>query len=155
MPTTRVYTVEGAQRAIATLPRELQKELRVASKDIASDIASEASDRARSQGGVAGIIARYIKARSDRYPTVEMGSRTQLPPRSSPRRGSHQRVVDLIYGAEFGGQGRVRTTAGGSTMQFRPHRGRRGYFLYPTIRDGGDVWLRRWLDALQSALERI
>lgn len=154
MPTTRVYTVEGAQRAIATLPRELQKELRVASKDIASGIASEASDRARSQGGVAGLIARYIKARPDRYPVIEMGSRARLPTSgngwSRTRRGSRQRIVDLMYGAEFGG-GSPRTP------QFanHPHRGTRGYFLYPTVRDRERETLDRWLDALQSALERI
>lgn len=154
MPTTRVYTVEGAQRAIAKLPRELQKELRVASKAIASDIASDASARAASQGGVAGLIARYIKARSDRYPVVEMGSRARLPTSgtkwSRKRSGSRQRVVDLMWGAEFGG-GPPRTPQ----FSNHPHRGTRGYFLYPTVRDRERETLDRWLGALQSALERI
>ena len=36
MPTTKVYTLEGARRALAMLPKDLQKEMRAASKDIAS-----------------------------------------------------------------------------------------------------------------------
>lgn len=126
----RVYTIEGAQKALRSLPKHLQKEMRQASKDIAGDVATHAGGAARAQGGVAGHVAPSIKARTDRYPVIEM-------------RGP------AILGAEFGGGARPRT------RQFEPHRGTRGYFLFPTVRERGDEAVDRWLDALQKSLDAI
>lgn len=150
----RVYTVEGAQRAIARLPKELQAELRHASKDIASDIADEAEGRGRSQGGVAALVAPSIKALSDRYPTVRLGSEARLPTSgngwSRRRTGKGQRIADLWRGAEFGG-GSARTPQFAS----HPHRGTKGYFFYPAVRDQQDSALKRWLEAMQTALDKV
>lgn len=151
---SRAYTVEGAQAALRRLPRELQGEVRQASRDIASDIASEAERTARAQGGIAAMVAPSIKALTDRYPTIQMGGEGRLPTSgdgwSRRRAGRAQRVGALWAGAEFGG-GPPRTPQ----LASHPHRGTRGYFLYPTVRDRQDEALGRWVDALQNALDAI
>jgi hypothetical protein len=131
---SRVYTVEGAQRALRQLPKHLQKEMRKASQDIAQDIATAASGMARSQGGVASHVAPSIKAKRDRYPVIVLGG---------------GRLGGPAYGAEFGGGARPRT------RQFEPHRGTRGYFMFPTVRDRSDEAMGAWLKALQKSLDAI
>jgi hypothetical protein len=132
---SRVYTVEGAQRALRKLPKELQTEMRKASQEIAQDIATRAASAARQQGGVARHVAPSIKAKRDRYPVVVLGGT--------------QRLGGPALGAEFGGGARPRT------RQFQPHRGTRGYFMFPTVRDRSDEALKSWLDALQKSLDAI
>ncbi len=153
MPTTKVYTLEGARRALAMLPKDLQKEMRAASKDIASDIARSARGAAAIQGGLAYHVGKSIRARHDRFPTVSMGSNTRLP-RSGPgwsrkRTGPGQTINDVWGGAEFGSKRHA---------QFRPWRGNRsgaGYFLYPTVRERGDEAFERWTEALQKSLDKL
>lgn len=53
----------------------------------------------------------------------------------------------IFAGAEFGGQGRP------STMQFPPHRGKRGYFLYPWMRQNAERLNDRWDKAVNDAME--
>lgn len=150
----RVYTVVGAQAALRRLPSELQREMRVASQAIAADIADEADDRARSQGGVSGLMAGHVKAVKDRYPVVRLGDQQRLPTSgagwSRKRSGRGQRVNDLWRAAEFGG-GSARTPQ----LVGHPHRGTLGWFFYPAVRDRQEEALERWSEALQRALDAI
>lgn len=47
---------------------------------------------------------------------------------------------EMTFGTEFGGQRRRHT------LQFRPHRGRDGYFFWPTVRRHSDDIKRMWDD---------
>lgn len=151
--TTTYKTVAGLNKALARLPKEASAQLRTASKDIAGDIADEAADRARGQGGLAALVAPTIRATRDRVPKVLMGSARKLPEEGSDwthgRGGSRQTIGDVIWGAEFGGGARA------STVQFLPHKGRSGYFLWPTVRDRSDETQARYSEALMDALESI
>jgi hypothetical protein len=151
--TTTYTTVAGLNKALAKLPKEASAELRTASKAIASDIAQEAQGRARGQGGVAALVAPTIKAYRDRVPTIRMGGTKKLPTEGAgwerTRDGDKQTIGDVIWGAEFGG--RARST----TMQFLPHKGTVGYFLWPTVRDRSDDMQERYSKALDDALESI
>ena len=51
----------------------------------------------------------------------------------------------LFYGEEFGGQARP------STMQFPPHQGQRGYFLFPAARENADKFQKVWEAAIDTA----
>lgn len=53
----------------------------------------------------------------------------------------------IFTGAEFGG--RMRPV----TMQFPPHRGKRGYFLYPWMRANAQKLNDRWDRAIADAME--
>lgn len=153
MPTTRYYTLDGARRALSSLPKELQSEVRRASKDIAGDVARSARGAASVQGGLAYLVGQTIRAVSDRFPTVSMGSGARLP-RSGPgwsrqRSGPGQTINDVWGGAEFGSK---------RHRQFRPWLGNgfsAGYFLYPTVRARGDEAFERWVGAVQAALDAI
>lgn len=146
-------TIEGLNAALRMLPKEASAKLRDASVDIAADIASEASGRARSQGGAASLVAPSIRATRDRVPVVKMGGSTRLPASGNgwarSRGGARQTIGDVIWGAEFGGGARP------TTLQFQPHRGRTGYFLWPTVRDNNRDIHERYSDALLKALEAI
>jgi hypothetical protein len=50
-----------------------------------------------------------------------------------------------FYGNEFGGQARP------STMQFPPHLGQRGYFLFPAARENADKFQKIWEAAIDDA----
>lgn len=52
----------------------------------------------------------------------------------------------IFFGAEFGGQSRP------STMQFPPHMGRRGYFLYPAKRQNQEHFDTIWDRGIEAAM---
>lgn len=56
-------------------------------------------------------------------------------------------VSPIFFGAEFGGQARP------STMQFPPHQGRRGYFLYPAKRMNEDRFNDIWDKGVEAAMK--
>jgi hypothetical protein len=59
--------------------------------------------------------------------------------------GSGSDAEQMALGTEFGGQRRK------TTMQFRPHRGREGYFFWPSVRSHSDEIKKKW-DALLDRL---
>lgn len=157
MATKVTFTsVAGLNKALRKLPKEASAKLRDASQDIAKKIASDAADAARSQGGLAAIVAPSIRASRDRVPVVRMGDSSPLPTSGTgytrSRSGTRQTVGDVIWGAEFGGGARPTTT------QFRPWRGSgngAGYFLFPTVKDAHEFIQDEYSDALLDALNKI
>jgi len=141
---TAYNSIAGLNKALTKLPKEAASELRGASKDIASHVADKAAGRARGMGGPAALVAPSIRATRDRVPVVKMGGSARLRPGSAT-----QTVGNLIWGAEFGGQARPRT------MQFLPHKGTVGYFLWPTVRDDSDYIQERYSSALLDALNQV
>ena len=61
--------------------------------------------------------------------------------------GKKSRPGGMSLGTEFGGRGRPRT------MQFRPHRGRDGYFFWPTIRANSSRIKQMWDDLVEQLIE--
>lgn len=112
--------VEGLaelRKALKAVDAAAPKELAAAGKEVASFVAEDARGKAGGLGGVAGHVAPSIA------------------PGGSARGGSVNfggAAYPMAMGAEFGGQGRP------TTQQFRPHLGRTGYFVYPSIRDNGE-----------------
>lgn len=141
---TKVYsTVAGLNAALRRLPKEASVELRKASMNIAVDVASKARARAYGIGGAYRKVAPTLKARRDRIPVIAMGGSKRLRP------GPNQTVGNLIWGAEFGGQGRR------TTQQFLPHKGQVGYALWPTVRANHDQTVDDYKEALEKALKGL
>lgn len=167
--------LEGYKGLIARLnrlPKTAQVEMREAALEISEDearriAAAGAADDAQSQA-----VARFVKARKDRLPAIAAGGARKTGVSGGATAGQ------LFFGAEFGGgstkaftaqtetyktrsgKERTRTTgfsfAGGkrsTTNQFRPHRGRRGYWFWEQLREDEARMLARWEGAL-TALER-
>lgn len=145
--TMTFYQVAGLNRALRKLPKTASSNLRDASQTIADKVAKDAAGKASAQGGVAGLVASSIRSGRDRVPLVKMGNSKRLP---GKRSGARQTVGDVIWGAEFGGQGRP------TTQQFKPWRGSStgaGYFLWPTVRDDRTFIEKEYGDALLEAID--
>lgn len=151
----KTYTfakVKGFRRFLSDLPEDVRIALIGRIEVVNEDIADEARRRATAQGGVAALVAPSIKAIKGKNPTVRMGSRKKLPRSGNgwarARKGKRQTIGDVVFGAEFGGGGQETTPDGGSTLQFKPHRGNEGFFLFPTVREN----MGRIVDACADAI---
>jgi hypothetical protein len=129
----RVSGLNELNRALRTMGKEFQSELKDANRDAAEMVASGSRSAAYSLGGVAAKTAPSIKA----------SVRTTAAAVSFGGTG-----YEFAGGAEFGSY-RFR--------QFKPWRGNgsdAGYFLYPTIRRDADKIEGEYTDALDDLLRR-
>lgn len=128
---------------LSTYGKEVSKRAREESKKIAQDEAEKISIRASTSGDkVAAAVGVTVRARSDRVPAIVSGGARRLSTLSGkPRAGA------VFFGAEFGGGGRP------TTRQFRPHKGKTGYFLWPQLREDEREMVERWLTAIEGILE--
>ena len=131
----QIVGVNKLLRVLSKAPKELQAEVRDASQSIASDLVAGAKDAASTP--LQRMVVGGLKARRDRVPVVATSGKVG---RGVPTR-------DVFYGAEFGGQRRT------TTQQFQPHKGRHGYFFYPTARARGDKYADMWADAIDKAFK--
>lgn len=122
-------------RALNSIPKDLQNEVRDASQDIATDLVAGAKSAA--VGKQAEMVAGGLKVKRDRVPVVAASGTLR----------DGVRMRDVFYGAEFGGQRRP------TTMQFPPHRRQEGYFLYPTARRRGRHYATLWAEAVDAAFK--
>jgi hypothetical protein len=128
-------------------------------------------------------VMKGIKAkRNERTPTVYLDKSsfvsTTFPNRKRGKKGGKKVTrADVFFGAEFGG-GKFgkgnRTTAGakswakrdgvavdgyrkggGYTSQFLRHRGKSGYFFWPTVRKEKENIAKEYLDAIERVLKRL
>ena len=118
------------QNGLKQFDSKIIKSLAKSYKAIGDMVIERAQVKAEGQGGVAKKAAEAGAMKSS---TSQAGVTVRL--------GS--KAVPYALGAEFGG-GRFRagkpSPNGGYTSQFKRHKGREGYFLYPTIREAkGDI----------------
>jgi hypothetical protein len=128
--------VEGLaelRRALKAVSATAPKELSAAGKEVADFVAADAKDAAGALGGVAAKVAPSISARASAG-----GGALGLGGSSYP----------MALGAEFGGRGRP------TTQQFKPHLGRTGYFVYPTIRRDADRIESEYADKLDDLMRK-
>lgn len=121
-----VVGLKELQRELKHLDAEWPKELRAANKEAAEMVARRTRSSFARGPGVSPKVVPSIRALAQqRSAAVKIGGQ-RFP---------------FALGAEFGG-GKYRkgrpTPAGGYTTQFRPHRGKKGYHLYPTLRASTD-----------------
>jgi hypothetical protein len=130
--------VEGLKRflrVLSTLPKDLQNDTRDASQEIAGKLVSSARNAAHTP--LQHLASTTLAAKRDRIPTVTSKGKVR----------AGVRAQDIFYGAEFGGGKRP------TTRQFLPHKGRVGYFLYPTIRSEGSRYFDMWAAAVDKAFK--
>lgn len=149
---------------------EFNKELRKGSVEVAQHVVKRAQARASTQQEKR--VAVGLEARSDRIPTIRVSSSRNFVSASRPnrRRKTKVKVIDVFFGTEFGGgkygkgnpapkkSYKDGSTKGGKfayTKQFRAHRGRQGYFFYPTVRDEGATIERLYGEAVQRVLRKV
>ncbi len=160
-------SMDEFRRGIGKLPKAVKKELKEAGYEMTREVASEAASEALGLGRQAKHVASKIRPRRQKEPQLVMTGKSAFKP-SSGRRGA--RTSDIMWGAEFGGSGYSGRRSSGAnpvpwnlnssstsphstTRQFLPHKGRTGYFLWPTIRQFDFIGPYR--DALFKAMLRM
>ena len=91
------------------------------------------------------IVARSVRARRDRVPTIQAGG--------------GGKAGRLVYGSEFGmnkrsgwyGARRYRRSAG---RQFRPHQGAQGYWFFPAVEQAEGEIGRAWNEAADEIVRK-
>lgn len=135
---TVAFEVAGLRdflRMLNTLPKEFNAQVRDAASDIGASLVSDATNAARTP--LQRLAASGLRVKRDRIPVVRSGTTLVKP---------GVRANDIFFGAEFGGRRRP------TTQQFLPHRGRTGYFLYPTARANSRNYMERWGKAIEDAM---
>lgn len=161
IPRNGVY-IEG----LFELLRDLEKaddrfntEMRKASLEVAKGLAQNARRAASTvQHNRQALEASHgLQAKSDRVPTVKLNENMRFKSVNRGRvRGSRGRMVnrkvtmgDVFFGAEFGGQARR------TTKQFPPHRGKGGYFFWPTVRNMRQQIAEEYLNTIEEVMKRL
>lgn len=130
--------VDGARETLAAfkdLPKEASAELRKAALDLADMLAQRVKAAGAAEGRQAALLVGTVKPRRDRIPSITVGGTTAVG-RSWPKRG-RGKAFELLFGSEYGGRGHG----------FKPHRGRFGYWINPTVEAEQDAVGREWLAA--------
>ena len=164
---------------------EFNKYARIASKQVANLIVVAATFEAASvtRNRQAMEVMKGMVATSDRVPTIKLKEDSPFNSRSrkfgssyniKTRRRVKRKVTrgDVFFGAEFGGGkhgSSNRTTAGaksragtemgrkggGRTTQFLRHRGKSGYFFWPTVRKNKENIAKEYLNAIDRVLDKL
>ena len=128
-------------------------EMRKAARQVAGNLVLKAKGEAATvtRNRQAIQVMRGMKARSDRIPTVSLSHKSPFISKSNPNKNRKRPVTrgDVFFGAEFGGQAQPRT------KQFLRHRGRSGYFIWPTVRKEKENIAKEYLDAIQKVLNTL
>lgn len=161
---------------------EMRKAAAVVAQNLLDKAKAEASTVNRSRQATEVMKGLKVK-RNDRIPSIYLADKSSFVSKSFPnrRRGKRggKKVTrgDVFFGAEFGGgkYGKGNSTSagarswsvkdgkavdgyrkgGGHTSQFLRHRGRTGYFFWPTVRKEKQNIANEYLSAIQKVLDRL
>ncbi len=129
--------------------RELRKAAYAIAKDLSVKVLIEAGTVSRSRQAVA--VAKGLRAKNDRYPTISLRGQSPFPSKSRPPRKRNRPVTraDVFFGAEFGGGASSRTD------QFLRHRHQSGYFFWPTVRKNKNSIAKEYLEAIDRIVKTL
>ena len=126
-----IFGLKEMQRALRKAPPETRKRVNAGSKEVAEHVVQLMKVRARTvpHAHQYELVVPSLRAIAGRTPRMRIGGTRK----ARVSRKARPSVGEFLHGVEFGGRARKRTSRGGSTMQFAPHRGRKGYVIFPTI----------------------
>ena len=160
--------------------KRFDAEARIAAGKVAEMLLNKAKTEAGSvnRNRQATEVMKGMKVGIDRIPKLYLANTSAFVSKSNPNRNRKRKVTrgDVFFGAEFGGgkfgkgaktsagarsvnkKGESRDgyrKGGGYTSQFLRHRGRAGYFFWPTVRKEKKNIAREYLDAIQKVLKTL
>jgi len=161
---------------------EMRKAAAIVAQNLLDKAKAEAATVTRSRQATEVMKGLKVK-RNDRIPSIYLADKSSFVSKSFPnrRRGKRggKKVTrgDVFFGAEFGGgkYGKGNSTSagarswsvkdgkavdgyrkgGGHTSQFLRHRGKAGYFFWPTVRKEKQNIANEYLSAIQKVLDRL
>lgn len=174
--------LRDASRADANFNTEMRKAAAIVAQNLLDKAKAEASTVTRSRQATEVMKGMKVK-RNDRLPTIYLADKSSYVSKSFPnrRRGKRggKKVTrgDVFFGAEFGGGkfGKGNSTSagarswsvkdgkavdgyrkgGGHTSQFLRHRGKSGYFFWPTVRKEKQNIANEYLAAIDRVLAKL
>lgn len=139
--------VEGADallRRFRELPKEASAELRESALTLSDLLAQRVAAAGQAEGRQAAKLAATVKAKRDRIPSIQIGGTRKLF--KGRKDGKAREAFRALFGSEFGsnrGHG------------FKPHRGRKGYWIHPTIEANQSAIAREWTAAAERIADRF
>lgn len=142
--TVRIDGAQATLKAFRDLPKEASDALRDAAQDLSESMASWVRAAGQSQGRQASLLVATVTAKRDRLPYVTVGGTKKIG-HAWPGAGPAPAYA-LLFGSEFGssrGHG------------FLGHRGKAGYWIFPTIEAKDSEIARRWEAAADDTVKRF
>jgi hypothetical protein len=141
-------------RDLAKTDQNFRKEANKASTAIANLLVVAAKFEAGSvtRSSQATEVMKGMRARTfNSLPAAVLSTSSPFVSKSRPNRKRKRKVTrgDVFFGAEFGGK---RTP---KTQQFMRHRGKAGYFFWPTVRKHKKDIAKEYLDAIDRVLKQL
>ena len=141
-------------RDLAKSDQRFKKEANKASTAIAELLVVAAKFEAGSvtRNRQATEVMKGMRARTfNSLPAAVLSEKSGFVSKSRPNRKRKRKVTrgDVFFGAEFGG-GRTP-----KTQQFLRHRGKSGYFFWPTVRKHKADIAKEYLDAITRVLDKL
>ena len=150
--------LRDASRADANFNNEMRKAAEKVAQNLLDKAKAEAGTVTRSRQAVE--VMKGMSASRDRIPTIKLKENSPFQSKSNKFTSSYniktkrrvKRKVtrgDVFFGAEFGGGATPRT------KQFLRHRGRSGYFFWPTVRKEKENIANEYLAAIDRVLAKL
>lgn len=139
--------IDGAQttlKAFRDLPKEASDELRDAAQGLSEKMAGWVRAAGQAEGRQASLLVGTVKAKRDRLPYMVVGGTKRIG-HAWPG-GGRAPAFALLFGSEFGS---------GRGHGFLPHRGKVGYWIFPTIEAHEGEIAREWGKAADEVLDRF
>ena len=153
MVAIEMFGMDGFLRQLQRAPKETKKAVKQGSKEIAETVLVRMKQRSRTvfHASQYQIIIPSLRAVQATVPQIKAGG--------AKKAATHRRVIDgkktlpaagdIFYGVEFGGRRRS------TTRQFPPHRGRKGYVLFPTIIKMHGFIKKEYTDQIERVLKGL
>jgi hypothetical protein len=150
--------LRDASRADANFNNEMRKAAEKVAQNLLDKAKAEAGSVTRNRQAVE--VMKGMSASRDRIPTIKLKENSPFQSKSNKFTSSYniktkrrvKRKVtrgDVFFGAEFGGGATPRT------KQFLRHRGRSGYFFWPTVRKEKENIANEYLAAIDRVLAKL
>jgi hypothetical protein len=150
--------LRDASRADANFNNEMRKAAEKVAQNLLDKAKAEAGSVTRNRQAVE--VMKGMSASRDRIPTIKLKENSPFQSKSNKFTSSYniktkrrvKRKVtrgDVFFGAEFGGGATPRT------KQFLRHRGRSGYFFWPTVRKEKQNIANEYLAAIDRVLAKL
>ena len=150
--------LRDAAKADTNFNYEMRKAAEQVAQNLLNKAKAEAATVTRSRQAVE--VMKGMRASRDRIPTIKLQENSLFQSKSRKFTSSyniktHRRVKrkvtrgDVFFGAEFGGGAKP------TTKQFLRHRGRSGYFFWPTVRKEKENIAKEYLAAIDRVLAKL
>jgi hypothetical protein len=142
--TIRIDGAQATLKALRDLPKEASNELRDAAQGLSEKMARWVIAAGQAEGRQASLLTGTVKAKRDRLPYMVVGGTKRIG-HAWPGAGRAP-AYQLLFGSEFGA-----STGHG----FKPHRGKVGYWVFPTIEHHEGEIAREWERAADHVVDRF